>query len=116
MWETVAWSGSPFVVGALLGAAFARGRWSTLTVAAIGVLLGFGVVLLAYYSSPPSGAPYDGCSDCENYLGRWWEPNFVISLVAIGYFIWLFGVGVGVGARSLLRLARARLKTQSIEL
>jgi hypothetical protein len=111
MWETLAWSGSPFVIGALLGAAFARSKWSAVTVAAIGVLLGLGIVLWVYYSSPPSGAPYDGCSDCENYLGRWWEPNFVISLVVIGYFLWLFGVGVGVGTRSLLQRSRARIET-----
>ena len=60
------WAGSPFIVGALLGAAFARGKWSTVTVAAIGALLGFGIVLWAYYSSPPSSAGYPGC-ECEDY-------------------------------------------------
>ena len=111
MWETVAWSGSPFVVGALLGAAFARGKWSTVTVAAIGALLGFGIVLWAYYSSPPSSAGYPGC-ECEDYLGRWWEPSYVIPITLIGYFIWLVGVGAGVGTRSLLRRARARIVTR----
>lgn len=110
MWVLV-WLGSPFLVGGLLGAAFARGRWSTGAVVAVGVGLGFGVVLWAYFAAPPSSAPYNGCSDCENYLGRWWEPNFVIFLVVVGYLFWLFGVGAGVGTRRLLRRARAPIET-----
>lgn len=82
-----------------------------MTVAAIGVLLGFGIVLWAYYSSPPSAAGYPGC-ECEDYLGRWWEPSYVIPIVVLGYFIWLFGMGVGIGTRSLLRRARARIETR----
>ena len=68
MWDLV-WSLSPFVLGALLGAAFARGKWSTVAVAATGVLLGFGIVLWAYYSSPPSAAGYPGC-ECEDFFIR----------------------------------------------
>jgi hypothetical protein len=106
MW-VLAWLGPPLTIGALTGAAFARGWWSTVAVAAIGVGLGFGVVLWAYYSSPPSGAPYGGCSDCENFVGRWWEPTFVLSVVAIGYGFWLLGMGAGVASRKLLRRARS---------
>jgi protein-S-isoprenylcysteine O-methyltransferase Ste14 len=110
VWVLV-WLGPPFLVGALLGAAFAKGWWSTAAVAALGVGLGFGVVLWAYYAAPPGGAPYNGCSDCENFLGRWWEPNFTILLVVIGYLFWLLGIGAGVGARSLLRRGRTPIET-----
>jgi hypothetical protein len=78
------------------------------------VLLGFGIVLWAYYSSPPSAAGYPGC-ECEDYLGRWWEPSYVIPIVVIGYFIWLFGMGVGIGTRSLLRRARRTDRDASVE-
>lgn len=109
MW-VLAWLGPPFIVGALIGAAFARGYWSTAAAAALGVGLGFGVVLWAYYSAPLSSAPYNGCSDCGNYLGRWWEPNFVIFFVVIGYFFWLLGIGAGVVIRWLARTARETAK------
>ena len=102
MWVLV-WLGAPLIVGALVGAVFARGRWSAAAAIALGVVLGFGVVLSAYYSAPSSSAPYNGCSDCENNLGRWWEPTFVIFFVVIGYLVWLFGVGAGVWVRSLVR-------------
>jgi hypothetical protein len=112
MW-VLAWLGPPFIVGALIGAALARGYWTTAAAAALGVGLGFGVVLWAYCSAPLSSAPYNGCSDCENYLGRWWEPNFVIFFVVIGYFFWLLGIGAGVGVRRLVRSARGTAKASS---
>jgi hypothetical protein len=109
MW-VLAWLGSPFIVGALVGAAVARGRWTTAAAAGLGVGLAFGVVLWAYYSAPPSSAPYNGCSDCGNYLGRWWEPNFVMFLLVVGYFFWVLGIGAGAGVRSLVRRARETAK------
>ena len=112
MWVLL-WLGPPFVVGALIGALFARGRWSTAAAAALGLGLGFGVVVWAYYSAPPSSAPYNGCSDCENYLGRWWEPNFVIFVVVIGYLFWLFGMGAGAWVRGLVRRTRQAPETSS---
>jgi hypothetical protein len=105
MW-VLAWLGLPFIVGALIGAVFARGRWSTAAAAALGFALGFGIVLQAYYSAPPSSAPYNGCSDCENYLGRWWEPTFVIFIVVIGYLFWLLGIGAGAWVRGFVRRTR----------
>jgi hypothetical protein len=110
MW-VLAWLGPPLILGAVIGAAFARGWWSTAAVAAIGVGLGFGVALWAYYSSPPSAAPYNGCSDCENFGGRWWEPTFVLFSVVIGYLFWLLGMGAGVAFRRLLRRSRAPSET-----
>ena len=106
MW-VLALLGSPFIVGALIGAAFARGRWSTVAVAAIGVVLGFGIVLHEYYSSSTT---YDGC-ECENYLGRWWEPSYTIPLVVIAYLFWLFGIAAGVGVRGLVRRVRETAET-----
>ena len=106
MW-VLALLGSPFIVGAVIGAAFARGRWSTVAVAAIGVVLGFGIVLHEYYSSSTT---YDGC-ECENYLGRWWEPSYTIPLVVIAYLFWLFGIAAGVGVRGLVRRVRETAET-----
>jgi hypothetical protein len=108
MW-VLAYLGSPLIVGALMGAAFARGYWSSIAVAALGLGLGFGVVLATYYTSPTT---YNGCDECENYLGRWWEPSYVIPLVLIAYLPWLFGIAVGVGVRGLVRRVRETAETR----
>lgn len=99
----LAWLGGPFLAGAILGAALARGRWRTSAVLGLGVVIGVGVVVYAWLSSPLSSAPYDGCSDCGNYLGHWWEPQFAIFLVVVAWIAWAVGVGVGAWARSLAR-------------
>jgi hypothetical protein len=70
-----------------------------------GILLAFGFVVCSYYESPSSPAPYDGCSDCGNYLGHWWEPQVTVFLSAIGYGLWLVGVGAGIGATATLNAA-----------
>jgi hypothetical protein len=34
-------------------------------------------------------------------LGRWWDPNWVVAIVGIGYFSWTVGVFVGFALRLL---------------
>ena len=104
---TVIWLAGPFVVG-LIATALIRIRWpkNGPWMAAAGLVLAIGYVVLAYSQSPPSSAPYNGCSDCGNYLGRWWEPQFTIVLAVIGYGLWLLGVGAGIGATAVLNAAR----------
>ena len=99
----VIWLGGPFVVG-LAATALIRirrpknGPW----MAAMGLVPAIGYVVLAYYQSPPSSAPYNGCSDCGNYLGRFWEPEFTAFLVVVWYGLWLLGVGARIGATAAL--------------
>ena len=111
----VVWIGGPFVVG-LAATAVTRIRWrkNSLWMALIGVVLGCAYVVWAYYASPPSGAPYDGCSDCENYLGRWWEPQFTVFLAVIGYILWLLGVGAGIGATATVNAAHSALRKRAV--
>ena len=66
--------------------------------------VGFLLVLLAYLQAPRI---YDGCSDCEQYLGRWWEPVFVGFIVAVGFVTYLVGIGVGALGRAVVGLARS---------
>lgn len=107
----VIWLGAPFVVG-LVATALIRIRWpkSGRWVAVAGLVLAIGYVVLAYYQSPPSSAPYNGCSDCGNYLGRWWEPQFEVFLALIWYGLWLVGVGAGIGATAALDAWRRALR------
>lgn len=92
----VGWLCVPFAVGLGLTVALRLalrhgGLWAALT----GLVLAAGFVLYAWLSSPLSTDPYDGCSDCEVYLGHWWEPRFVLFIVGGSFVAWLLGVGVG---------------------
>lgn len=105
----VVWIGGPFVVG-LVATALIRIRWpkNGSWMAVAGTLLASGFVVWSYYESPPSGAPYDGCSDCGNHLGRWWEPGFTVFLAVSGYGLWLLGVGASVVLDAARRARRKR--------
>lgn len=104
---TVVWLGGPFVLG-LVATVLIRirlpknGPWMVVT----GLVLAVGYVVSAYYQSPSSSAPFDGCSDCGDYLGRFWEPEFTIFVAVVGYGFWLLGVGTGIGATAALDAAR----------
>ena len=94
----------PVVLGAALGAAFARGSASTYAVFGLGLILGFGVLLAAYLSAPPDALHANG-AEGEQFLGRYWEPG-VFVLVGLGYVLYLVGVGLGVFTRELVKLLR----------
>jgi hypothetical protein len=79
----------------------------------IGLVLACGFVVVSYYKSPLSSAPYNGCSDCGNYLGHFWEPEFTLFLAAIGYTVWLLGVGAAISGRAGLYGARRLLRKRA---
>jgi hypothetical protein len=96
--------GALSVGGAVLRATLSRSRRSTQALIALGLALGFGFVLFAYFDAPPSNPLYNaydacGASVCGSYLGRWWAPDFAVLYAAIGYACWLAGVWVGAQAR-----------------
>jgi hypothetical protein len=93
--------GGPFVLALVCAVIWGRNRKRLYLLLAAGLVLAIGVVLYAYFSAPPD-AQHDsiGCSDCEQFLGRWWEPGFVAFVVVIGYVTWLAGVGCGLGMRA----------------
>jgi hypothetical protein len=110
----VIWLGGPFVVG-LVATVLLRIRWpkNGRWVAVAGLVLAVGFVVSQYYLSPLSSAPYNGCSNCGNYLGRFWEPQLTIFLAIIGYGLWLLGVGAGIVWTATLRsVRRARRKPE----
>jgi hypothetical protein len=110
----VAWIGGPFVIG-LAATALIRVHWprNGPWMAVAGLVLAIGFVVLAYYQSPPSSAPYNGCSDCGNYLGHFWEPQFTVFLAVIGYGLWLLGVRAAIGATAILDAARRALRRRA---
>jgi hypothetical protein len=106
--------GGPVVLG-FVATVLTRSRWpkNGPGLALIGVVLAFGFVVLTYYRSAQSFAGSQGDSDGEMFLGRWWEPTFTVVLALIGYFLWLIGVGAGVGAVAAVNAARTRHKTSA---
>lgn len=88
-----------------------RWRWNGPWMAAIGLLVPCGVMVDAWLTSPLSSAPYNGCSDCGNYLGHWWEPWFALFFGIFGYGVWLAGVGLGIAVVAALEAARRRHQT-----
>ena len=103
---------APLALGAVLGAAFARGMLGTYGLFALGLLLGFGILVLAYLTSPPDYQHSRG-TEGRQYLGRWWDPDFVLMLTGIGYFLYLVGIGLGAFVRELVWLfwSRSRPRT-----
>lgn len=102
------WLGAPFLLGAVLGAAFARGWRSSYVLFGLGVLFGFLFVLGVYLNAPPDYQHSNGDEDGGMYFGRWWELPFVTYLAVIGGFFYLLGVGVGALVRGLFKLTRNR--------
>jgi len=102
MW-TLLWLGGPFLVAAVLAAALACSWLRAYVLLGLGIVIGAGFVLAVYLHAPTH---YNGCEDCEQSFGRWWEPAFIVTLAAIGYFFWLLGIGVGAFVNLLVRSAR----------
>jgi hypothetical protein len=70
---------------------------------ALGASLAFTLLAIAYLSAPTASEQRPGCSDCYVYWGRWWEPGFVLFIVAANFVAWLVGASVGSGIRAATR-------------
>src|SRR6266851_7632128 len=93
---TAIWLGGPALAGGLLAAGTGRVR----RLMVIGLVLALGLVLVVYLRSPIDYAhDRNGCSDCGEYLGRWWEPTVVGFFAVVGYVAWVVGLIVGAVAR-----------------
>jgi hypothetical protein len=81
---------APFVVGLLLSALWPN----RLGLLGVGVAIAVAYIVAAYLGSPTSAEEAD-CSDCGEYLGRWWEPWLVAMFTVFGFVMWLVGAMTG---------------------
>jgi hypothetical protein len=100
------------VTALLLGVALG-GTWRRTTVLLLlGLGLGLASLAVAYLTATPSDQRQD-CSDCYDYLGRWWEPGFAVFVIGLALIPWMLGLLVGSGIHVSLR--RRRIRRRSAE-
>jgi hypothetical protein len=92
----VFFGGGGLVFGFIVGLLVSSGRLAAGLVFTAAVAF----VLWAYFSAPTDEPP-EGCSDCGEWLGRWWEPG-VVGIVLI-FNLLACGAGAFLG-----RVVRAR--------
>jgi predicted permease len=108
----VYFGGLAFVLGAVSATVFARGRRETWLLVAVGA-----AVALAYFGYEWAQAPANSeeadysCSDCGQWLGRYWEGWLVLFIAITNWLGWTAGVAVGAGLRRAQR-ARRELRQQ----
>jgi ABC-type Fe3+ transport system permease subunit len=93
---------APLVLGIVLGGALARSARAAYAVIAVGLVVGFALILFAYLSAPPDYAHSGYDSDGREFLGRWWQPAIVFFLAGLAFVVYLVGVGTGAFVRELL--------------
>jgi hypothetical protein len=65
-------------------------------VALLGLLLAVAWLVLGYLTAPTEPGH---CSDCREFLGRWWEPELGLFVEGLAIAGWLAGVGLGAAIR-----------------
>jgi uncharacterized ion transporter superfamily protein YfcC len=85
---------APFLVGLLLSLLWPH----RLGVLGVGVALAL-LWIVAVYLRAPTSAEEAQCSDCGEYLGRWWEPWLVAMFAVFGLVMWLVGGMTGQAVR-----------------
>jgi hypothetical protein len=97
------------LIGALVALPLASSRGRVVLLLAAGIVLAAAYFGLVWLVSPASADEADSsCSDCGQWLGRWWEGQLVLFITAWNLLGWGLGVFAGAGLRRVLRPARAR--------
>jgi hypothetical protein len=91
--------------GALAALTLGRMRHGVWLVEALGTALGLSLVLVVYLSSSNR---FQGCSDCEHVLGRWWEPAGTIAFAFVLVVLWILGSAVGFALSYVIEAIRRR--------
>jgi hypothetical protein len=84
-----------FVLALAVGTSWRRSTGLVL----LGLSLSVAWLLFAYSQATPEDEP-PNCSDCGIYLGRWWEPGFVLFILGTNLIAWTIGVLLGSSLRA----------------
>ena len=103
----------PGVLGFVLGGAaaflLATGSRRIAFLLAVGIVLAVALFGLAWLVSPASAEEAgNSCSDCSQWLGRFWEGGLVLFLLGFELVGWWVGVLAGAALRRRVRAARTR--------
>ena len=87
-----------FVLGAVV--AFMT-PWRTPALIALGLFLPLLAVVASYLVAPANARGSD-CSDCGQYVGRYWEPWTAAFLGVMALVAWIVGIGVARAVRAVV--------------
>jgi hypothetical protein len=90
----VYFGGVAILISTLLVAVVGRSPGRLALIAVLGLVLAGLVFFAAYLSAPTDNRP-EGCSDCTEWLGRYWEPVFVFWIITINLVAWMIGMVLG---------------------
>ncbi len=90
------------VVAMLLAVAFASSRRRVTRLLGIGIGVGVAWLVVGYFLSPTNPSAAD-CSDCGEFLGRYWEPALAVFVLALNVAGWCGGVFLGTAMRAIAR-------------
>jgi hypothetical protein len=100
--------GAALLVSGVLVALVGRTALRLALVAVLGLALAGLFFLWAFLEAPTDTSP-EGCSDCSEWLGRWWEPGFVLWIITVNLFAWSIGMMAGALAHPWARRQGGRL-------
>jgi hypothetical protein len=100
--------GRPSPCRAVLVALIGRSGVRLAPVAVLGLVLA-GLFFLTTFLQAPTDTSPEGCSDCSEWLGRWWEPGFVLWIITVNLFAWSIGMMAGALAHPWARKQIGRL-------
>jgi hypothetical protein len=96
--------GFGFVLGLVAATLLASSRRRVVLLLALGVALAVAYFALAWLTAPKEAG--DSCSDCSQWLGRWWEGGLVIAIIVWNLVGWCVGVLAGAALQRLVRSTR----------
>jgi hypothetical protein len=99
--------GFSFVLGLVAATLLASSRRRVVLLLALGVALAVAYFALAWLTAPASSEEADySCSDCSQWLGRWWEGLLMLFIIGWNLVGWCLGVLAGAGLHRLVRSTR----------
>jgi hypothetical protein len=103
----VYFGGLALVLGVVAAAILARSRRSIVALVLVGAAIAFGFFAYAWLEAPRNSEDADySCSDCGQWLGRYWEGWIVLFFAVVNWIGWTLGVLAAAAMRRATRVHR----------